>query len=149
MTTRHTVIHSPLDELTLVADDDALTGVYFRHHWRLPKALTLGPRVEAHTDALFASARRQLLDYLAGDRTEFDLPTAPDGDEDQRRVWALLTHISYGETRTYGHLAAMLGDGITAWQGSDRRSAAIRSASSCHAIASWAATAASPVTRAG
>ena len=33
MNTRHAVIDSPLGELTLVAEDDALTGVYFRHHW--------------------------------------------------------------------------------------------------------------------
>lgn len=33
MNTRHTVLSSLLDELTLVADGDALVGVYFRHHW--------------------------------------------------------------------------------------------------------------------
>ena len=66
MTTRHAEIDSPLGELTLVADDDALTGVYFRHHWYRPSADTFGPRADAETDDLFANARIQLTDYLAG-----------------------------------------------------------------------------------
>ena len=36
MQTRHTVIDSPLGELTLIADGDNLTGLYFRHHWHPP-----------------------------------------------------------------------------------------------------------------
>ena len=47
MTTRHAEIDSPLGELTLVADGDALTGVYFRHHWYRPSADTFGPRADA------------------------------------------------------------------------------------------------------
>ena len=42
MQTRHTVIDSPLGELTLVADGDRLRGVYFRHHWHPPTAEALG-----------------------------------------------------------------------------------------------------------
>ena len=38
MNTRHAVIESPLGELTLVAEDDALTGLYFQHHWYRPAA---------------------------------------------------------------------------------------------------------------
>jgi methylated-DNA-[protein]-cysteine S-methyltransferase len=114
MNTRHAKIDSPLDELTLVADDDALTGVYFRHHWYRPAADALGPRVEAESDTLFTAARTQLTDYLAGTRTDFDLPTTRHGDELQHRVWKLLTAIPYGETVTYGQLAAALADGTTA-----------------------------------
>ena len=114
MDTRHAVIDSPLGELTLVADDDAMTGVYFRHHWHRPAADTFGPRVDAEADALLAEARTQLIDYLAGDRNDFDLPVRLHGDEAQHRVWHLLTTIPYGETVTYGELAAALGDGTTA-----------------------------------
>jgi methylated-DNA-[protein]-cysteine S-methyltransferase len=114
MNTRHAVIESPLGELTLVAADDALTGVYFRHHWRRPAEGTLGPRVDADSDTLFAEARSQLTDYLAGDRRDFDLPISVRGDDAQKRVWALLATIPYGETVTYGELAATLADGTTA-----------------------------------
>jgi methylated-DNA-[protein]-cysteine S-methyltransferase len=114
MTTRHAVINSALGELTLVADDDALTGLYFRHHWYRPSADTFGPRVDVESDDLFATARTQLTDYLAGLRTDFDLPITLHGDDAQHRVWELLTTIPYGNTVTYGELAAVLADGTTA-----------------------------------
>ena len=50
-------MESPLNELTLVADDDALTGVYFRHHWHRPAEDTFGPRVDADSDSLLAEAQ--------------------------------------------------------------------------------------------
>lgn len=114
MNVRHAVVDSALGELTLVADDDTLTGVYFRHHWYRPAADTFGPRVDTETDDLLASARIQMTDYLAGGRRDFDLPINLHGDETQRRVWALLTSIPYGDTVTYGELAAVLADGTTA-----------------------------------
>ena len=55
MTARHTVIDSPLGELTLVAEDDTLTGVYFRHHWHPPTAGALGQYVEPAADELLQS----------------------------------------------------------------------------------------------
>ena len=116
MNTRHAVIDGPLGELTLVADGDALIGVYFRHHWYRPSIDTFGPRVDAGDDALLAEARTQLDDFLAGDRSRFDLPTKADGDDLQRRIWDRLTAIPYGETVTYGELAAELADGTTAQQ---------------------------------
>jgi methylated-DNA-[protein]-cysteine S-methyltransferase len=114
MTNRHAVIDSVLGELTLVADDDALTGLYFRHHWYRPSADTFGPRVDAASDELLARAQTQLTDYLAGLRTDFDLPITLHGDATQHRVWDLLTTIPYGDTVTYGELAAALADGTTA-----------------------------------
>lgn len=110
MTTRHTRIESALGELTLVADGDTLAGLYFPHHWYRPSEDTLGRLVDAGSDPLFAEAAAQLDAYLAGRRTSFDIPIALAGDEFQQRVWALLTGIAYGETTTYGSLAAKLGD---------------------------------------
>jgi methylated-DNA-[protein]-cysteine S-methyltransferase len=114
MNTRHAVIDSPLGELTLVADGDALTGLYFRHHWYAPAEDKLGPRVDAESDKLLATARTQLTDYLTGRTQGFNLPTRLHGDEAQQRVWQLLSNIPFGETVTYGELAAAVGDGTTA-----------------------------------
>ena len=114
MNTRHAVIDSPLGELTLVADDDALTGLYFRQHWYRPATDTFGERVDTESDHLFAKARTQLAEYLAGGRADFDLPIKLRGDDAQHRVWQLLITIPYGETVTYGDLAAALADGTTA-----------------------------------
>jgi len=57
----------------------------------------------------FAAAASQLKSYFAGQLTEFDLPLAPAGTEFQRRVWAGLRTIPYGETVSYGELARQLG----------------------------------------
>ena len=108
------MIDSPLGELTLVADGDALSGVYFHHHWYRPSTDTFGPRVDDH--ALMSEAGNQLDEYLAGSRTHFDLLTRTHGDDLQRRVWDRLTAIPYGETVTYGELADELADGTTAQQ---------------------------------
>ncbi|MCW5943427.1 MAG: methylated-DNA--[protein]-cysteine S-methyltransferase [Fimbriimonadaceae bacterium] len=55
-------------------------------------------------------AERQLTEYFSGERRSFDLEVAPQGTPFQRRVWAKLREIPYGETRTYGELAASLGN---------------------------------------
>jgi methylated-DNA-[protein]-cysteine S-methyltransferase len=88
MNTRHAVIDSPLDELTLVANDDASTGVYFRHHWYRRPDEMFGPRFDIDDDDLLAEAASQLTDYLTGHRADFDLPIALHGDEARHRGWS-------------------------------------------------------------
>jgi methylated-DNA-[protein]-cysteine S-methyltransferase len=116
MQTRHTVIDSRLGRLTLVADGDTLTGVYFRHHWHPPTTDGLGHYAEPAADDLFRRTANQLDEYLTGERTQFDLPIDLVGEPGQRRIWELLVHIAYGETITYGELAAKLADGTTAYE---------------------------------
>ena len=106
MTRTHTIIDSPLGELTLVSDDGALTGVYYPHHWYLPDPATFGVRAGSG----FENVEEQLGEYFAGQRTAFELPTSTAGDAFQERVWELIAHIPYGETTTYGELARELGD---------------------------------------
>ena len=55
-------------------------------------------------------AVRQLRDYFAGSRREFDLPLRLAGTDFQRRVWGGLTEIRYGETWSYGQLAKRIGN---------------------------------------
>ncbi|SFW87403.1 methylated-DNA--[protein]-cysteine S-methyltransferase [Amycolatopsis australiensis] len=106
MSVRHTVVASPVGPLTLVGDGAALIGLYFDGHLRTPRVTDLGPRV----DDGFEAVVQQLGEYFAGTRREFDLELAPRGSAFEKQVWALLTKIPYGETRTYGQLAAELGD---------------------------------------
>lgn len=103
----HTIIDSPLGALTVVAEADALTGLYFPHHRRGPGAEQLGDRDDGGG---FEAVRDQLGEYFAGERQEFDLPLAPSGDGFQQRAWQLLGRIPYGQTRAYGDLARELGD---------------------------------------
>jgi len=109
MTVSHTITESPLGELTLVADDGRLTGVYFPHHWYAPDPAMFGPR----SGAGFAAARDQLAEYFAGDRTRFELALAPRGDAFQAKVWKLIADIPYGQTTTYGDLARAVGGPVT------------------------------------
>jgi methylated-DNA-[protein]-cysteine S-methyltransferase len=67
----------------------------------------------AAPSGLAAEAARQLDAYLAGERTAFDLPLAPQGTAFEQEVWAALGTIPYGETRSYGQIAAQIGR--TSW----------------------------------
>ncbi len=102
----YAVVDTPIGDLTLVGDGVALSALYFPDHARRPATPTFGAR----DDDAFGPARTQLAEYFAGERTTFDLPLAPRGNDFQRRVWHLLTTIPYGRTRSYGQLAAQLGD---------------------------------------
>jgi len=106
MTATHMNIDSPLGELTLVSRDGVLGGLYFPGHWYPPGREALGARAERG----FEQVQRQLDEYFAGERTAFDLATSSAGDEFQRRVWELIDRVPYGETTTYGEMAAELGD---------------------------------------
>jgi methylated-DNA-[protein]-cysteine S-methyltransferase len=113
MARTHTVIASPLGDLTAVAEDGVLCGLYFERHRRGPKTEELGTYLalgEPGGESGFDQVRRQLDEYFAGTRTRFELPLAPAGNEFQRQVWRLLTEIPFGETRSYGDLARQLGD---------------------------------------
>ena len=52
---------------------------------------------------------RQLDEYFRGERREFDIPLLLAGSEFQKRVWQQLPHIPYGQTASYGELAAAIG----------------------------------------
>jgi O-6-methylguanine DNA methyltransferase len=56
-----------------------------------------------------AAVRKQLLEYCSGARREFDLPLVLVGSAWQKAVWRALTEIPYGETRSYGEVADMIG----------------------------------------
>jgi methylated-DNA-[protein]-cysteine S-methyltransferase len=101
----HTIVESPIGPLRLVATDGVLSGLYMDAQRHRPEDATFGPR----DDGPFAEATAQLTAYFAGDRTDFDLPLHLEGTDFQRRVWEGLRTIPYGETWSYGQLAAQLG----------------------------------------
>lgn len=74
----------------------------------LPNALP-DDRGRGEESPLLRAARTQLLEYLAGTRRSFDLPLDPAGTDFQRSVWEALRAIPYGQTRTYGEVAAAVG----------------------------------------
>jgi methylated-DNA-[protein]-cysteine S-methyltransferase len=97
----HTIVQSPIGELLLIGDGEALRGLYMQEGKRPMRVQDFWRSAEEP----FAEARTQLGQYFAGERTEFDLALDPVGSPFQRRVWRGLEAIPYGETLSYGELA--------------------------------------------
>ena len=97
------VMTSPIGPLELRAEGGALTGLHF-HDEAPPPTPDNGESVP-----VLVEARRQLEEYFAGDRHEFDLPLAGVGTAFQQRVWDELKEIPFGETASYGEIAQRLG----------------------------------------
>lgn len=103
---RYAVVGSPVGELLLTGDGEALSGLFM-----LPDAKYV-PAIGAdwiRDDTAFDAVRTQLDEYFAGDRRTFGVPLAPRGTPFQRAVWRRLTTIPYGRTLSYGAMAAALG----------------------------------------
>ena len=88
------------DQLKIGYQDDAVTLLMRTSEPACDKGRT------ALTDLVF----RQVNEYLAGQRRTFDFPYVLRGTEFQQRVWRALCDIPYGETRTYGEVAAAVGN---------------------------------------
>ena len=110
MSRAHVVLPSPIGELTVVAEDGAITHLLMDAAKYRPDDPQVLGEVGDPADEPFAAAGVQLAAYFTGVLTEFDLPLAPRGDDFHQRVWALLREIPHGGTTTYGALAAELGN---------------------------------------
>ncbi|MFD4611215.1 methylated-DNA--[protein]-cysteine S-methyltransferase [Streptomyces sp. NPDC058440] len=102
---QYTVIDSPYDLLTLVADDGVLCGLYMTEQRHRPPEESFGEP----DDAPFGEAVEQLEAYFGSELKEFTVPLRLHGTQFQRSVWDQLRKIPYGETRSYGDLATALG----------------------------------------
>lgn len=101
---------TPIGALELLATSGALVALRFPEH-RPALALHRAParRVERAGHPVLAQAARELGELFAGTRTRFTVPLEPRGTPFQRRVWRALLDIPFGETRSYGQLAAAIG----------------------------------------
>ena len=99
-------LSSPVGRVRVIARDGAICRIDFETHAGFDES----PRGdERPDDPLLAGALRQLREYFAGERTEFDLPLRPAGAPFQLRVWEALLTIPYGETASYGEIAREIG----------------------------------------
>jgi methylated-DNA-[protein]-cysteine S-methyltransferase len=98
-------LNSPIGELVLTSDGEAITGLFMEKQKDEPKLINDWRR----DDKLFREAARQLQAYFAGELTAFELPLATAGTEFQERVWAELRKIPYGSTINYAELAQRIG----------------------------------------
>jgi methylated-DNA-[protein]-cysteine S-methyltransferase len=98
----YSYFESPIGRLLLTSDGTALTGLYMEPS---RKAQSVDGWIQDEAVAPLSATVRQLTEYFAGTRREFDLPLRLQGTTFQTRVWRELTVIPYGQTWSYGQLA--------------------------------------------
>lgn len=104
-----TAVHftpSPVGQLTLAADGQAITGLWLEGQKYFCAGLS--EDVKEKDLSVFSQAEAYLAAYFSGSPLPPLPPLRPAGTAFQRAVWALLAEIPYGQTRTYGALAAEL-----------------------------------------
>ncbi|MBT2498287.1 methylated-DNA--[protein]-cysteine S-methyltransferase [Agromyces sp. ISL-38] len=97
-------LDSPIGRIELVADADAVIGLSIARGGVLPH-----DDEPERSNSVLESARSQLLEYFAGQRTDFDIPVRLTGTPFQEAVWAELERLGWGEAISYGALAAAVG----------------------------------------
>lgn len=91
-----------IGKITIVEEDNKIINVYFDSE-DTPKDINI-----CETNIL-KEAGRQLQEYFSGVRTKFELPLNPKGTDFMKDVWSALEKIPYGETKTYGEIAKIIG----------------------------------------
>ena len=107
MTYAFTIHPSPVGKLKLVASDAGLAAILWENDRE--DRVRLGAMTERPDHPVLVETKRQLDDYFAGKRTQFDLPLDFHGTDFQKSVWAALLTIPAGETRSYAEIAAQIG----------------------------------------
>ncbi|HXD55426.1 MAG TPA: methylated-DNA--[protein]-cysteine S-methyltransferase [Solirubrobacteraceae bacterium] len=98
-------LESPVGRLLAAGDEEGLLSLSIEGQ-RWTSGVGAGWR---RAEAPFTELRRQLGEYFAGERREFELSLRFGGSEFRRRVWETLRAIPFGETRSYGQLARSVG----------------------------------------
>ena len=98
-------IKSPLGTITLQANDQGLSGVWFETQTSQPA--DLGTADPNH--AILVLAEQALTEYFAGNKSNIKVPINAPGTDFQQRVWQALTTIPFGETWSYQDLAYAIG----------------------------------------
>ena len=99
---------SPVGTLKLVAHETALVAVLWENE--NPKRVRLAELVEQADHSVLLETQKQLTEYFAGKRQQFDLPLDFAGTEFQHKVWQALLSIPFGETRSYRDIAEQIGN---------------------------------------
>ncbi|MFM0159900.1 methylated-DNA--[protein]-cysteine S-methyltransferase [Paraburkholderia sediminicola] len=108
MTYAYKLMDSPVGELKLVANGNRLAAILWEND--KPNRVRLPEIVEADDRPVLIETERQLNEYFAGTRDRFDLELAFQGTDFQKKVWAALLTIPFGETRSYSDIATQIGN---------------------------------------
>lgn len=94
-------LQTPVGVICIEENGKAITALYFQRE----KCFLAAPETD-----LLQTARTQLMEYFQGRRKKFSLPLEPQGTEFQKKVWEALCRIPYGQTKSYGEIAAWIGN---------------------------------------
>ncbi|MGB8421014.1 methylated-DNA--[protein]-cysteine S-methyltransferase [Paraburkholderia sp.] len=108
MTYAYKLMDSPVGELKLVANGNRLAAILWEND--KPNRVRLPEIVEADDRPVLIETERQLNEYFAGTRDRFDLELDFQGTDFQKKVWAALLTIPFGETRSYSDIATQIGN---------------------------------------
>lgn len=100
-------VESPVGKLKLVASANALVAILWERE--RPNRIKLAMAKSDPQQPILLETERQLEEYFAGTRNEFNLPLEPAGTEFQKKVWRALREIPFGQTRSYLDLAKSIG----------------------------------------
>lgn len=109
------VYKSPIGDLMIVASDEGITSLWFLDEGKREQIIKKmekqnGSWLIEGTNDIIIAARKQLMEYFDGKRTEFKLPLDINGTNFQITVWNLLKKIPFGKTKSYLQLAKEYGD---------------------------------------
>jgi methylated-DNA-[protein]-cysteine S-methyltransferase len=108
MNQHYKIITSPVGILTLVTDNKSLTQISWENPGSVP--VQRDPAYEDENHPLLLQAAEELNEYFAGKRQSFSIDVDPEGTEFQKKVWKALLTIPFGKTKTYGEVAAAIGN---------------------------------------
>ena len=91
-------LDTPVGKMYLSSDGENITELKF------------GSCADEQPDAVTERAKAELEEYFSGERKCFSVPIKPEGTDFQKKVWAALCDIPYGETASYGEVAKMIGN---------------------------------------
>ncbi|MFH1498938.1 MAG: methylated-DNA--[protein]-cysteine S-methyltransferase [Verrucomicrobiota bacterium] len=112
MTTLHAAtFDTPCGPFSVAVNDTgAVVATAFGDLARLAQRLPAVCHLISNNGSRTVAVQREVNAYFAGKLRRFTVPTAARGTAFQQRVWAALVAIPWGETRSYGQLAAELGN---------------------------------------
>lgn len=91
---------SPIGKMEIIEENEKIVRI---------ELVPEDEKTKENSTPLLEKARKQLSEYFTGKRKEFDFPVEFSGTDFQKAVWRELEKIPFGETRTYGEIAAAIG----------------------------------------
>lgn len=94
------VFDTPIGRMAVFAKDGIVVGIDINSKEKSDEQIT---------ENILYKTEKQLKEYFCGERKLFDIEYSAEGTEFQKAVWSEISKIPFGETRTYGEIAKVIG----------------------------------------